>query len=117
MLFIGRESVVNFWMVLIMKNYYLYILGGQDYGPIFIESVQDLVGRIRAHKRGHLSVEAHRIDRLLYIEKFDSKQAAEARVSALQNASRTWVDALIERSNPEWLDLAAIPIGGRKIAA
>jgi len=89
-----------------MKNYYVYILGGQDYGPIFIESVQDIVGRIRDHRRGHLSVKAHRIDRLLYVEKHNSKKAAEKRVEALQNASRAWVDALIECRNPDWTDLA-----------
>jgi len=100
-----------------MKNYYLYILGGQDYGPIFIESVQDLVGRIRAHKRGHLSVEAHRIDRLLYVEKHSSKRAAEDRVQALQTASRTWIDALIERQNPNWVDLAISHPGPGKLAA
>ena len=100
-----------------MKNYYLYILGGQDYGPIFIESVQDLIGRILAHKRGHLSVEAHRIDRLLYVEKFTSKEAAEAKVKALQSASRAWIDALIERQNPDWLDLAVTSASPSKIAA
>lgn len=100
-----------------MKNYYLYILGGQDYGPIFIESVQDLVGRIHAHKRGYLSVEAHRIDRLLYVEKHTSKAAANARVKALQSASRTWVDALIERQNPDWVDLAVTNPGPNKLAA
>lgn len=100
-----------------MKNYYLYILGGQDYGPIFIESVQDLVERIRAHKRGHLSVEAHRIDRLLYVEKHDSKEEAKKRVAALQSASRLWVDALIERQNPNWVDLAVNSPRPDKLAA
>lgn len=100
-----------------MKNYYLYILGGQDYGPIFIESVQDLVGRVLSHKRGHLSVKAHRIDRLLYVEKHQSKEAADKRVKALQNASRDWVDALIERKNPDWLDLAVSNLHSHKIAA
>lgn len=100
-----------------MKNYYLYILGGQDYGPIFIESVQDIVERVRAHKRGHLSVKAHRIDRLLYVEKHTSKEAAEKRVKALQSTSRTWIDALIERNNPDWIDLALEAPKVRKIAA
>jgi len=100
-----------------MTNYYLYILGGREYGPIFIESVQDLIGRVLEHKRGHLSVEAHRIDRLLYAEKHPSKEAAEKRVEALQNASRSWVDALIERQNPDWLDLAVSDPDKGKIAA
>jgi len=88
-----------------MQNYYTYILSGQDYGPIFIEAVQDLVTRVVAHKRGHLSVDAFRIDQLVYVEKHSTLRAAEARVTALKSASREWIDALVERTNPNWLDL------------
>jgi len=100
-----------------MQNYYTYILSGQEYGPIFVEAVQDIIARIVAHKRGHLSEAAYRIDRLVYVERHNTKQAAEARVMALKSASREWVDALIERSNPYWQDLAAVETSKQARAA
>jgi len=100
-----------------MQNYYTYILSGQNYGPIFIEAVQNITARIAQHKRGRLSVDAFRIDQLVYMEKHSSLEAAEARVKALKSASREWVDALIERSNPEWLDLDHSKTTSMKLAA
>jgi len=86
-----------------MQNYYTYILSGQEYGPIFVEAVQDIIARIVAHKRGHLSEAAYRIDRLVYVERHNTKQAAEARPD--------------ERSNPYWQDLAAIETSKQARAA
>lgn len=88
-----------------MKKYYAYILSGQNYGPVFIETTSDLLGRMKAHRAGHLSQETFRIDQLVYIEQFDSSQAASQRVKALKSASREWIDALVERKNPHWNDL------------
>ena len=98
-------------------TYYTYILSGQNYGPIFIEAVENISPRIAQHKRGRLSVDAFRIDRLVYVEKHESLHAAQMRVKALKSASREWVDALIERRNPDWTDLAAMTVRNRKIAA
>lgn len=98
-------------------QYYTYILSGQSYGPIFIEAVQDIAARIVQHKRGRLSVDAFRIDQLVYIETHDSENAAMTRVKALKSASREWVDALIERSNPNWVDLAEAQTARKKHAA
>lgn len=88
-----------------MKNYYLYILSGREYGPIFIEVTSDLKARMKSHKAGHLSQNAFRIDQLVHIEHFSNRKGAEDRMKALKTASREWVDALIERQNPYWYDL------------
>jgi len=90
-----------------MTKHYTYILSGQSYGPIFIGAAQDIVARVSCHKRGHLSVDAFRIDRLVFVEEHGSERAAEARAKALKSASREWIDALVEKSNPDWRDMAA----------
>lgn len=90
-----------------MKKYYVYILSGQTYGPVFIETTSDLMGRMKAHRVGHLSENSFRIDQLVHIEQFDSSIAANARKAALKSASREWIDALIERDNPNWSDMLA----------
>lgn len=91
-----------------MKAYYTYILSGQSCGPIFIDAVENLGERVAQHKRGRASVDMFRIDQLVYVEKHADLTSARRRVKALKSASREWVDALIERSNPHWEDLAAV---------
>ena len=88
-----------------MKKYYVYILSGQDYGPLFIETTSNLSGRMKSHRFGHLSQSAFRIDRLVYFETFDTSLDAQLRLKALRSASREWVDALVERKNPNWTDI------------
>jgi putative endonuclease len=62
---------------------------------------------MKEHKCGHLSQAVFRIDRLVYVERYNTASKAEARVKALRAASREWTEALIERRNPNWIDLAA----------
>lgn len=92
-----------------MKKYYTYILSGKSYGPIYIGSAQDIAARILRHKRGRLSVDAFRIDQLVYIEVHNSEHTASLRALALKKASRQWIDALVEKSNPGWIDLSVEP--------
>ena len=90
-----------------MKKYYVYILSGQTYGPVFIETTSDLMDRMKAHRVGRLSQSSFRIDQLVHIEQFDNSTAANQRKTALKLASREWIDALIERNNPNWNDMLA----------
>jgi len=100
-----------------MTDHYLYILTTHDCGPIFIDSTSDLKMRLKSHKSGHLSQAAFRIDRLVHAERFDSAAKADKRAAALRAASREWVNALIERRNPCWIDLAERAKDRSKFAA
>lgn len=94
-----------------MTHHYLYILSGQnthqDRGPIFIGTTRNLARRVSQHRMGRAAVEAFRIDRLVYVERFNSIEAATDRADALRHASREWVDALVGRKNPDWRDLSS----------
>jgi len=92
-----------------MRKHYTYILSGQSYGPIYIGSAYDIEEQMRRHKLGRLSIDAFRIDQLVYIEAHDSEHTASLRALALKKASREWIDALIEKSNPAWVDLSLTP--------
>ncbi len=91
-----------------MTHHYTYILAGQTYGPIFIGTARNLKRRMSQHRFGLATVDAFRIDQLVYVERHDSIEAATARAEALKAASREWVDALVERKNPDWRDLSEI---------
>lgn len=92
-----------------MRKHYTYILSGQSYGPIYIGSAHDIEAEILRHKRGRLSIDAFRIDQLVYIEEHDSEHQASLRALSLKKASRQWIDALVEKSNPSWMDLGVEP--------
>lgn len=91
-----------------MTPHYTYILSGQTYGPIFIGTARDLKRRLFQHRVGRASVNAFRIDQLVYVERHDSIEAATSRAEALKAASREWVNALVERKNPDWRDLTEL---------
>jgi len=91
-----------------MTHHYIYILAGKSYGPIFIGTTRDLKRRLSQHRFGHATVDAFRIDQLVYVERHDTIEAATSRAEALKSASREWVDALVERKNPDWCDLAEL---------
>ncbi len=100
-----------------MTHHYLYILAGQMQnpqtpnpryqGPIYIGTTRDLKRRISQHRTGRVSIEAFRIDRLVYVERHASIEAACTRAEALRASSREWLDALVERRNPDWRDMAS----------
>jgi len=92
-----------------MKKYYVYILAGRHYGPLFIEMTSNMAERMKSHRAGHLTQTSFRIDQLVHVEMFDSAIAADKRVQALKSSSREWVDALVERHNPDWIDLLTLP--------
>ncbi len=48
----------------------------------------------------------YNVDRLVYYEIFESPDEAIAREKRVKKWKRAWKVALIERENPEWLDLA-----------
>ena len=94
-----------------MKNHYVYILSGASSmplkgGPIYIGVARNLSQRLTQHRIGRAKVDAFRIDRLVYIERYPTIEAATERAKALRGASREWVDALVGRKNPSWRDLA-----------
>jgi len=99
-----------------MSEHILYILSGAQPGPVFINSTPDLLARVTQHRSGKIRQSQFRIDRLVYVERYECAFKAEARVRALKSASREWLDALITSRNPSWQELLPATIEGAKAA-
>ena len=94
---------------MIEKNqFYVYITCSQRNGTLYIGVTNDLTKRIQQHKsplnRGF--VEKYKVIQLVYFEVFESVIAAIKKEKHLKKWNRSWKLKLIEKLNPEWVDLS-----------
>ncbi len=88
-------------------RYSIYILGSLS-GTLYIGITSNLIFRVRQHKdhtfRGFTA--KYDVDRLLYYETYGEVSGAIAREKQLKGWKREKKIALIERNNPQWMDLS-----------
>lgn len=91
-----------------MKKYYVYILCSKKNGTLYIGVTSNLNLRMLSHKAKQVPgfTAKYSIDRLVYVEVFDSPMSAIHREKCLKEWSRAWKIRLIEKTNPRWLDLS-----------
>ena len=87
--------------------YHVYILASRRNGTLYVGVTNDLARRVFEHRTGAVEgfTKQHGVTRLVYVEAHDEIIAARAREQTLKRWKRVWKLALIERDNPEWLDL------------
>jgi putative endonuclease len=91
-----------------MNNYFVYILASKRNGTLYIGLTNNLERRIYEHKN-HLVkgfTEKYSVTMLVYFEQTNDINAALQREKQLKKWNRKWKLKLIEKSNPDWLDLA-----------
>ncbi|HAB26604.1 MAG: endonuclease [Xanthomarina sp.] len=91
-----------------MKPGFIYILTNKNNTTLYIGVTSDIVTRIKQHKekQNHKSFTAkYNLDKLVYFEAFQMIGDAIGREKQLKAGNRTKKVSLIERINPEWLDL------------
>jgi len=90
-----------------MKQPSVYILASKKHGTLYIGVTSDLVKRVWQHKNKVVSgfTDDYRVNRLVYFEQFDDMYAAITREKQLKTWKRVWKVSLIEKANPNWLDL------------
>ncbi len=90
-----------------MSSYFVYILASKRNGTLYVGVTNDLVRRIFEHKQGTASqfTKRYGVSDLVHIEIFTSPQDAIQRETSLKRWPRKWKLDLIERDNPEWIDL------------
>ena len=90
-----------------MKQPCVYILASCRNGTLYVGVTSDLVQRIWQHK--HNAVEGftkrYNIHMLVWFEQHQEMQSAIAREKAIKEWKRSWKIELIEKTNPEWMDL------------
>ena len=89
------------------RSYYVYILANRIGGTLYIGVSNDLVRRVYEHKSGVAEgfTKDYGVNRLVYFECFDEVEAAIQREKRLKKWPRAWKIALIEKDNPDWIDL------------
>ncbi|MFC3713149.1 GIY-YIG nuclease family protein [Sphingoaurantiacus capsulatus] len=91
------------------RNYggYVYILASERNGTLYIGVTNDLARRVGEHREGLVEgfTRRYAVKRLVYIESFERIEDAIAREKAMKKWKRLWKLDLIERQNPDWVDL------------
>jgi putative endonuclease len=88
-------------------QYYVYILASNKNGTLYIGVTSNLVKRIYEHKNELAEgfTKKYSVHKLVYFEITESVESAIAREKQLKKWNRAWKIRLIEKTNPEWLDL------------
>jgi putative endonuclease len=86
---------------------YVYLLASAKHGTLYVGVTNDLVRRIYQHKTGVFRgfTSRYHVYRLVWFESYDDPINAIAREKEIKKWRREWKVSLIERSNPEWVDL------------
>jgi putative endonuclease len=90
------------------KTYYVYILASKRNGTLYIGVTNDLERRLYEHKNNLVDgfTKRYRVHNLVYYESINDINVALQREKQLNRWTRKWKIDLIEKINPEWLDLA-----------
>ena len=90
-----------------MQESYVYILASKKHGTLYIGVTSNLVKRIFEHKNNIIGgfTQKYRVHNVIYYETHNSIQEAITREKQLKKWKRDWKINLIERENPEWIDL------------
>ena len=86
----------------------VYILSSRRLGTLYVGITSNLVGRVVQHRAGTFDgfTKRYGVKRLVHYEVADTIAAAIAREKTLKKWPRDWKCNLIERTHPEWNDLA-----------
>ncbi|MDU0355974.1 GIY-YIG nuclease family protein [Paraglaciecola aquimarina] len=90
-----------------MKQPVTYILANHKCGTLYIGVTSDLVKRIWQHKNDLVEgfCKKYAVHILVYFEQHGDMNAAIVREKQLKKWKRDWKLQLIEKSNPNWIDL------------
>jgi len=91
-----------------MKEYFVYILASKRNGTIYVGVTNNLERRIIEHKNNLVVgfTEKYIVHALVHFEQFGDINLAIKREKQLKNWNRKWKLDLIEKENPNWLDLS-----------
>ena len=89
------------------RSFYVYIIANRIGGTLYIGVTNDLVRRVFEHKSNTAEsfTKKHDVNRLVYFECFDDIEQAIQREKRLKKWTRAWKISLIEKDNPNWIDL------------
>ena len=86
---------------------WVYIMADRYRGAMYVGVTSDLPARIHQHRTGEGSdfCARYKLDRLVWVERGDTIEECIAHEKRVKRWRREWKFALIERNNPDWVDL------------
>ena len=96
------------------RSYFVYILASRIGGTLYIGVTNDIIRRVGEHKLKIAEgfTKKYEVSRLVYFEIFDQIEHAIQREKRLKKWPRAWKISLIEKQNPDWIDLYPEIAGG-----
>jgi putative endonuclease len=90
-------------------GFYVYILASCRNGTLYIGMTDELARRVWEHQVGAVAgfTRKYGVKMLVWFERHESRESAFLRERQLKKWNRSWKLELIERSNPDWKDLAS----------
>ena len=90
-----------------MSQFYVYILASRYKGTLYIGVTGDIVKRVYEHKNDLVDgfTRKYQVHTLVYYEVIENPTAAIEREKCLKKWNREWKIELIEKNNPDWIDL------------
>ena len=91
----------------VRENFYVYILCSRRDGMLYTGVTNDLIKRVYEHKNKLTEgyTKKYNIDKLVYYEHSSSIEGAIIREKQIKHWKRSYRITLIEKENPEWVDL------------
>ena len=88
-------------------SYYVYLMASRKNGTLYVGVTSDLIKRVYQHRNGVVEgfTDRYAVHHLVWFESTDSVEAAIHKEKQMKNWKREWKVALIEKENPQWLDL------------
>ena len=85
----------------------VYILANKRNGTLYVGVTSNLPKRIWEHKNKVVEgfTKKYGVDKLVWFELHESIESAIPREKAIKKWNRHWKLELIEKTNPEWIDL------------
>ncbi|MEQ1755644.1 MAG: GIY-YIG nuclease family protein [Micropepsaceae bacterium] len=87
-----------------------YMLASKRNGTLYTGATSDLFRHVSLHRDGMAShfTRKHEVTALVWYEQHSHVQLAMRRRDLISRWRRKWKLALIERNNPEWIDLFCV---------
>lgn len=88
-------------------TYFVYILASKPRGTLYVGVTNNLIRRIFEHKNKLIEgfTEQYDVNLLVWYESSESIESAIAYEKKLKRWRREWKIEMIEKQNPEWVDL------------
>jgi len=88
-------------------NCFVYLMASAKNGTLYLGVTSNLIQRVHQHKTGAFEgfTSRYAVHSLVWFDSTPSIEGAIQREKQMKNWKRDWKVALIEKANPDWLDL------------